>query len=394
MWRVFLDEHDLHRNHGDYHDSHDDDYDLHRNQSHYHHSHRTVEFVPHRHRHGEAAPAAEKPAEEGPSRPRGKEKAKDKYRGEHANPKKNQHCGHYYSHELHNYIMGDAWSEDIRDAYVDDKNNFRMVSPLTNQSFHRRIDNDWMKTLEDLKTGCSSEDGGFLDESIARQEYQNRFDMNVKALKASGGLREPKILAAFKSLADAYGFDKRVFNGVKPHEAKSQPEAEPRAEREGAKTVEGAALSASSAPHYGYDANGPELFQGPQGGVYYKTAAGNKEYQQRGEHSWSSWSSWSASPGSGAAAEERKQQEQLEQRQREMQQRHEDTRRREAEAETARRDQEQREARAEEERRAREAETARREAARARAREEERERERQRAREREEDSRQRARVVC
>jgi len=307
----------------------------------------------------EAAPAAEeKPAEEGPSRSRGKEKAKDKFRREHANPDKNQHCGHYYSHELHNYIMGDAWSEDIRDAYVDHKDNFRMVSPLTNQSFHRRIDNDFMKTLDDLKTGCSSEDGGFLDKSIARQEYQNRFDMTVKALKASGGVREPKILAAYKSIADAYDFDKRVFNGVKPHEAKSQPEAQPCAEKDGAKTVKQVDPFASSVTHYGYDASSRELHQGKRGGVYYETAAGNKVYQQKGEHSW-------------------KQQEQLEQRQREMQQRHEDTRRREAEAETARRDQEQRKAEAEEERRARE---------------EERERERQRAREREEeDSRQRAR---
>ena len=42
---------------------------------------------------------------------------------------------------------------------------------------------------------------------------------------------------------------------------------------------------AASHPHCGFhqssgSANGRELFQGPKGGVYYKTAAGHKVYQK------------------------------------------------------------------------------------------------------------------
>jgi len=125
---------------------------------------------------------------------------------------------HCYSVELHQYIMGvDAMVTRAR--YVDCPCNAQLVHAVLPgqhrrgtqrpQSVPRRIDEDFIKTLRDADDGVSCTH--WKDAEISMAEYESRFQDQVRSLRQSDGLAEPRISLAYMALAERYGFDQRLL---------------------------------------------------------------------------------------------------------------------------------------------------------------------------------------
>eukprot|EP00927_Polykrikos_kofoidii_P065223 TRINITY_DN61005_c0_g1_i1.p1 TRINITY_DN61005_c0_g1~~TRINITY_DN61005_c0_g1_i1.p1 ORF type:complete len:591 (+),score=83.05 TRINITY_DN61005_c0_g1_i1:217-1773(+) len=149
-----------------------------------------------------------------------------------------QECFNLYSFQLHQFIMGSEYAAATRDAYVDCRGNVRFTQVLPSQrqvgddgdvfqpvqhrrhtptsslplseQLRRRIDEDFIKTLRDAEDGISNT--SWRDCEIDVEAYASHFRDQVQALQASCGLAEPRIFAAFHTLAERYGFDGRCLS--------------------------------------------------------------------------------------------------------------------------------------------------------------------------------------
>lgn len=140
------------------------------------------------------------------------EPEKERYRREHARERgPPQHTCHYYSYELHNSIYGGRPKETAWRNYVDHQDNFVMGRPGSNLSKQKNIDHDFAETLQGYKPRGDVE---YVQRNgIPYREYEARFGQQIASLKASGGLGNQVIRDGMYRIADAYGFDKRQFNG-------------------------------------------------------------------------------------------------------------------------------------------------------------------------------------
>ena len=167
---------------------------------------------------------------------RGPEPALKEYSRTHKH-QAGKECAHYFAHEDLKAIAWngseDEWKEwdrnnpnvrayeSLRDKYVDHEDNFRFVAHHSNtydlkarkagkvDGLHRRIEWAFHETLKQGKRVNS-------EKSISQEKYEDRWRQKVRALKDSGGIHEPVIYKAMKSIGLSFGFDLRFLNGVGP----------------------------------------------------------------------------------------------------------------------------------------------------------------------------------
>eukprot|EP00929_Paragymnodinium_shiwhaense_P036602 TRINITY_DN1958_c3_g1_i1.p1 TRINITY_DN1958_c3_g1~~TRINITY_DN1958_c3_g1_i1.p1 ORF type:complete len:1070 (-),score=228.15 TRINITY_DN1958_c3_g1_i1:242-3451(-) len=136
-----------------------------------------------------------------------------------------------YTYDLHQHIMG-ADAAATRATFVDCMANLqrpyvqgrssRWQPPGAEEgsnvsekqrrlALQRRVDQDFVKTLRDADEGhvdplCWREAEG------SNEDYEGRFRDQVRSLRESGGLLQPRIVSAYRCLAARYGFDARVLS--------------------------------------------------------------------------------------------------------------------------------------------------------------------------------------